>query len=157
MDTHRLRKDWKKALALVAGLLILAFAYQYFLGPGKVYGAKERAPVGNVEVLASHYEKMDSLNLILYNKKPKGVFVEVHTRITNTSKQTAHLDNLVFKMVDQDGNEFEHITYDFDDLELSPTFSSSASIMFDIPTDTSSMRLKAFHKSEPNKYVYIQL
>lgn len=157
MDIQRLRRDWKKALTLIVSLFILSIAYQYFFGPGKVYGSNERAPVGNVEVLASHYEKKDSINLILYNKKPKGVFVVVHTRITNTSKQTAHLNNLEFKMVDQDGNEFEHITYDFDDLDLSPTFSSSATLRFDIPTNTSSMRLKAFHKSEPDKYVYIQL
>lgn len=106
----------------------------------------------NIKVIKSQEKKvLKSNNQFINDAKTKGKFVRLDVEITNTGDKAKLFNNSAFKLIDDQGREFE-TTNNMDVMtiidndvflrEINPDMSIEGTLIFEVPSDVESYSLK---------------
>ncbi|GIO09687.1 hypothetical protein J31TS6_57150 [Brevibacillus reuszeri] len=126
-------KLWQWCLILlpvIISLIIFPFLRD------KVYSKNDVIQFDNYHVSITNVATKKEIEGFLIQQKAKGTFVIVDVNVKNTDNKSQYVGADMFRLVDQDNNEFDASSYHFDESSLNPKFSTKGRITYDIPDGT---------------------
>jgi len=115
----------------------------------KIYVMNEGVPIDYLTYRVTKAETFTEMGTSSLNKKTNGKFVKVYLDITNNAKETKQIFTPRFKLVDSQGRGYDRLSDDMlyiaDYLEfgkqLQPSLTASGAIVFELPSDSSDLKL----------------
>lgn len=117
--------------------------------PEKVYSMNENIVVDYLSYKITKAETFNEMGVVVYNKETNGKFIKVYMDITNNAKETKNIFSPRFEIEDNQGRIYHRLSDDIiyiaDYIEfgkqLQPGLTASGAIVFELPKDSSELKL----------------
>lgn len=115
----------------------------------KLYSVNEDIQVDYLTYRVTNAETFTEMGSSIFKKETNGKFVKVYLEITNNAKETKEIFSPRFRIIDNQERKYDRVSDDIfyinDPLEfgkqLQPSLTTSGAIVFELPKDSSDLKL----------------